>query len=100
MTRIVHAATIPDTAARPGDWVLSAACAGVDPELFFPAKGDAYAAKQARRVCAACPVRMECLEDALHRESGLGEHSRHGIAGGIGARQRYRIDRTRNQAAA
>jgi WhiB family redox-sensing transcriptional regulator len=100
VTRIVHTATVPDTAERPGAWRESAVCAGVDPELFFPAKGDAYAASRARRICAACPVRMECLEDALQREAGRGFQSRHGIVGGLGPRKRYDLNVARRKAAA
>ncbi len=40
-----------------------ALCARSDPETWFPGKGGSAAA--AKRVCAACPVRAECLDYAL-----------------------------------
>ncbi|KQY60739.1 hypothetical protein ASD11_09640 [Aeromicrobium sp. Root495] len=46
------------------------ACAGSDPELFFPADDTALAAAVA--VCAACPLRSTCLSLATARsESGV-----------------------------
>jgi WhiB family redox-sensing transcriptional regulator len=37
----------------------AALCAQVDPELFFPEVGQPT--KEAKAVCAACPVRVACL---------------------------------------
>lgn len=51
-------------------WRVSAVCAQVDPELFFPAKG--VSALPAKRVCAGCPVRAECLVEALVRGEEFG----------------------------
>src|SRR5574341_437448 len=48
-----------------GDWWQAGACRGMDPELFFPADGDNAGAARAKRVCAACPVRSECLRAEL-----------------------------------
>jgi len=48
----------------PDDWRAQAACAQLDPALFFPDGGEAET-WQAKRVCAACPVRAECLRFAL-----------------------------------
>ena len=45
------------------DWQDSAACASVDPELFYPEAGGSVA--YAKRVCRSCPVTAECLEYAL-----------------------------------
>jgi WhiB family redox-sensing transcriptional regulator len=42
-----------------------AACAGADPELFFPKEQREPANREAKRVCAGCPVRDECLEYSL-----------------------------------
>ncbi|MFE9650399.1 WhiB family transcriptional regulator [Streptomyces sp. NPDC006365] len=50
------------------EWLLRAACADEDPELFFPvgttgpALQDVEAAKE---VCARCPVSYQCLAWAL-----------------------------------
>jgi WhiB family redox-sensing transcriptional regulator len=50
---------------RPPDWRQRARCArdGVDPEMFFSDRRGEVAA--AKRICARCPVRLPCLEDAL-----------------------------------
>lgn len=54
--------------ARPA-WHARAACAGADPELFFPprsALGSPQAVvAQAKAVCATCPVRVPCGEYAI-----------------------------------
>jgi WhiB family transcriptional regulator, redox-sensing transcriptional regulator len=52
-------------ASTPIDWQQLAACAapGIDPELFFPAKGGS--ARPAKRICARCPVKAPCLAEAL-----------------------------------
>jgi WhiB family redox-sensing transcriptional regulator len=47
-------------------WTKAAACRQVDPERFFPEK--AANNDQAMRVCEDCPVRFECLRDALEQK--------------------------------
>jgi WhiB family redox-sensing transcriptional regulator len=47
----------------PAAWMVDAACADADPDLFFPTRGRAPAA--AKALCAACPVRPECLDYAV-----------------------------------
>lgn len=47
-------------------WRDKAACAGEDIELFALHRNDLTAAKE---LCASCPVRSECLQDALALES-------------------------------
>ncbi|ASR85557.1 WhiB transcriptional factor [Mycobacterium phage Krueger] len=49
----------------PETWEADALCAQVDPEIFFPDKGES--AKPAKRVCLACPVREVCLDRATER---------------------------------
>ncbi|MGH8984727.1 MAG: WhiB family transcriptional regulator [Acidimicrobiia bacterium] len=47
-------------------WHDRAACRDEDPALFFPPRGVSGAAlAEAKAVCARCPVRGECLADAL-----------------------------------
>lgn len=53
--------------ARPS-WQSDAACAEV-PELF---EGRRAHSQRARQVCADCPVRRECLRDALEWETASG----------------------------
>lgn len=60
-------------------WQNYAACASVDPELFFPKHGDTFPAK---RICAGCPVLLDCLEYAtVHNEPS-------GIWGGLTPEER------------
>ena len=61
-------------------WHDLARCAETDPEMFFPEKGESV--RSAKRVCAGCEVRAECLQDALDR----GE--RFGVWGGLSERER------------
>ena len=68
-------------------WRSQAACRGLDPELFFPKRGERVGA--AKAVCARCPVCAECLE------LGLEEHL--GVWGGTTEYERRRI-RQRRQA--
>lgn len=69
------------------EWQASAACAGVDPDLFFPERGESTAA--AKAVCRICPVRLVCLEHAL------AEGERQGVWGGMSERERRRLRRHR-----
>ena len=68
-------------------WRDKAVCAEVDPTLFFPKKGDS--AREAKQVCAGCPVRTECLEYALGREP-------HGVWGGLTVVERRALQRRRS----
>ena len=65
----------------PADWRTLAACRGLDPELFVPARGDSHTARNAQAVCATCPVAKQCLEYAIE----VGETE--GIWGGLSGRQ-------------
>ena len=55
------------------DWRARAACRGMDPGLFIPAK-DGHAAgaeARAKAVCATCPVIDDCLEYALYSRPSI-----------------------------
>lgn len=70
-------------------WMVHAKCRGASPTEFFPSDG--MGVERAQRVCATCPVRMECLEYAL-------EHRiEHGVWGGASERERRRILRQRRR---
>lgn len=69
----------PPPLARPPAWTERAACREVDPDLWFPERGDAEARKAAVRICATCPVVEPC------REAGAGQL---GIWGGQTERER------------
>jgi len=71
--------------ATPPRWMRDALCAEVDPELFYPESGESN--RDAKRICAGCEVRAECLGYALaHREG-------HGVWGGTTERERRRLRR-------
>jgi len=72
--------------ARPA-WQQQGACRGLDPNLFFPERGESV--KEAKAVCAPCPVRAECLDYALENHEALG------ISGGLSGRERRKLGRTR-----
>lgn len=71
------------------DWRDQAACAGTDPDVFHPPDGAAgrEIAKQARALCTACPVRVDCLATAI------AEAEDRGIWGGCTERERRVIAR-------
>lgn len=46
---------------------------------------------EAKRLCITCPVRQECLTDAMNEEAYLGGTERHGMRGGLTARDRVLI---------
>jgi WhiB family redox-sensing transcriptional regulator len=73
---------------RRGDWRALALCAEVDPELFFPNKGES--SRPAKRICAVCEVRAECLQDALDRGEQFG------VWGGTSERERRVLARQPN----
>ena len=66
-------------------WQERALCAQTDPEAFFPEKGGST--REAKRVCASCEVRAECLDYAL------GNDERFGIWGGLSERERRKLRR-------
>jgi WhiB family redox-sensing transcriptional regulator len=68
-------------------WMANARCRDLPPAVFFPSDGAGV--EVARRYCAECPVRMECLEYALQH------HIDHGVWGGASERERRRIARSR-----
>lgn len=82
------------------EWILTAACRGVEPDTFFPGKlGLEHPEVQgAIAICSTCPVRQQCLEYAMALEA----HTvfRHGIFGGLTPHQRNKLVRVSRQAAA
>jgi WhiB family transcriptional regulator, redox-sensing transcriptional regulator len=71
------------------DWRLDAACADVDPELFFPEPGQVPQAAAAKQVCAGCAVRGPCLQAALHGPQARDDHT--GVFAGTTARERVAL---------
>lgn len=79
------------------DWRIFAACKGMDPELFFPSRGNAYPGEEsdlelARAVCRSCPTRDACLDYALSNREEFG------MWGGLSGRERLKIRRNRRRA--
>jgi hypothetical protein len=74
--------TSPPSAPSRGKWTEEALCRHMDPEVFFPPKGDTGI--QAKQACAQCPVRAECLDYAITTDE------KHGIWGGLNRAERQR----------
>lgn len=64
-------------------WQSDALCAQTDPEAFFPEKGGST--RDAKKICASCEVRAQCLEYALQNDE------RFGIWGGLSERERRKL---------
>lgn len=72
------------------DWMGRAACAGIDPDVFFPPDDrHGWSPGPARAICAGCPVRVECLTAAVDRREPSG------IWGGAGTGLLRGLRRTR-----
>jgi WhiB family transcriptional regulator, redox-sensing transcriptional regulator len=72
------------------EWLQRAACADENPELFFPVGTTGPALREvdaAKRVCARCPVRGQCLSWAIR----TGQAS--GVWGGTGEEERAALRR-------
>lgn len=70
------------------EWAKDAACRLSDPEPFHPGKETRRAdVRAARRVCNRCPVKADCLADAL------GRNEEWGIWGGLDERQRRALSK-------
>jgi WhiB family redox-sensing transcriptional regulator len=67
------------------EWQEGAPCTQTDPEVFFPEKGGS--AREAKRVCLSCEVRVECLGYASANDE------RFGVWGGLSERERRRVAR-------
>lgn len=60
-------------------WAAQARCLGTDPEAMFV---QGAAQHQAKKICGGCPVRRECLADALDNRTEFG------VWGGMTERER------------
>lgn len=71
--------------AERSEWSREAACRGASVEAFFtstgPAREETY-----RRYCDLCPVRSECLAQALLARD------QYGVFGGLACHERRRLD--------
>ncbi len=73
-------------------WQDDANCKGANADLFFPERG--ASTRSAKAICRECRVRADCLEFAIQ----TGE--KFGIWGGMSERERRRVRRERQIAAA
>jgi hypothetical protein len=69
-----------------------APCAQVGTEAMFPAPSNSSAVALAKRVCALCDVRLDCLEWALAPES----RCEFGVFGGLTESERKDMIKVRN----
>jgi len=77
------AAQLPEPS---GDWTARSACRGTDPDELFVTGA---AQHRAKAVCLGCPVRTECLADALDSKVEFG------VWGGMTERERRALLRKR-----
>jgi WhiB family transcriptional regulator, redox-sensing transcriptional regulator len=68
------------------DWTIVAACRGMDPDELFV---QGAAQNRAKMVCGTCPVKTECLADALDNKVEFG------VWGGMTERERRALLRRR-----
>lgn len=75
----------------PDSWRTEAACLGMDTETFYPYGTESP--MPAKRVCRTCPVRRECLLDALAEPATIDL----GIRGGLTEAERRQLRRQRGE---
>ncbi|MGX7681442.1 WhiB family transcriptional regulator [Jatrophihabitans sp. DSM 45814] len=68
------------------EWASKGSCRDVDPETLFVAGA---AQHEAKTICNRCPVRLECLADALDSRAEFG------VWGGMTERERRQLLRRR-----
>ncbi|MFF5446358.1 WhiB family transcriptional regulator [Streptomyces sp. NPDC012888] len=74
---MANASRLPGRAEHEWRWQSRAACRGLGSERFFHPDGERGDDRDARdraakRVCASCPVRVQCLRHALHVQEPYG----------------------------
>jgi WhiB family redox-sensing transcriptional regulator len=78
-----YTGSVPDT-RRPGDWRTRAACLGLWEEMH--PDNDEHEIAHAKSICAPCPVRVDCLWDAIRTGD-----MQHGIRAGLRASERRAV---------
>ena len=74
-------------------WRDHAACIGKPTRWFYAAERWRELNELALAICAGCPVRLECLEDAIAFE--VGDRVTFGVRGGLLAGERVELVRRR-----
>lgn len=81
--RAVHQPGVPTGMTLPD--LPGALCAQVDPELWFPERGES--SEEAKAICRRCPERLPCLSWALEANEEFG------VWGGLTAEERGQLHR-------
>lgn len=69
--------------AAANGWMSAGVCTQTDAEAFFPIKGSSP--RQAKKICAGCEVRNQCLQYALDNDIQFG------VWGGLTAAERQHL---------
>lgn len=73
-------------------WWEDASCREFDPSIWepddLPTAARNQVTRQAKAICATCPVAVACLQKAREEEGGTNERGRWGIRGGLTASER------------
>jgi WhiB family redox-sensing transcriptional regulator len=76
-------------------WQNDAACIDEDSNWWTePTASGRWESREnqsAKRICASCTVRRQCLDYALDKEMTVERRSRHGIWGGTTPDERHRV---------
>jgi WhiB family redox-sensing transcriptional regulator len=91
--KVVSILRLPHPLVEVWDWQRRAACRNLDSSMFFHPDGERGPCRQrredrAKAVCAACPVRAECLEHSLRVQEP------YGVWGGLSETERPRLRQT------
>lgn len=79
------------------EWMERAACAQIGGDLWYADEGQANYRKEAKEICAGCPVQTECLTYALEVEAADPRTSfRYGIWSGTTPNQRHELAKKRS----
>ncbi|GLY55345.1 WhiB family transcriptional regulator [Lentzea sp. NBRC 102530] len=65
-------------------WQNDGLCKETDPEAFYPLATGGTNGREGKRICAACPAQLMCLDWGLH-------HERYGIWGGTSVNERIQL---------
>lgn len=77
--------TFDYTPGEASAWRIDAKCAGVRGPNMFPNELYRPAVEEAKSFCESCPVRLECLAEALNN------NEKYGIWGGMDAWERGQL---------
>lgn len=86
MTLYHYEFPVPPMKTASSEFMKYGNCADMDPNVFYPERGDHLHLREAKAVCAGCTVRDECLAYALAPPV-----EKWGIWGGTSERERRRM---------